>query len=50
MTYVQIGAQAGIAPKDVRRLVTGRDSRDRRGIIPLRTDATKAQKLLAVTL
>jgi hypothetical protein len=49
MTYVQIGAACGLNARDIRRMVTGRDSDDRRGELPKHTDQEKAEKILAVT-
>ena len=48
MTYVEIGAATGIAGKDIRRMVTGRDSGDRMGELPKHTDRVKAALILAV--
>lgn len=49
MTYVQIGAACGLNARDIRRMVTGRDSDNRRGELPKHTDQEKVEKILAVT-
>lgn len=48
MPYTRIGALAGIAPKDIRRFVTGRDSGLRKGELAQHTDRTKAERIMAV--
>jgi hypothetical protein len=48
MPYTRIGELSGIASKDVRRLVSGRDDGDRKGQIPKQTERSKAEALLAV--
>lgn len=48
LTYVEIGRRSGVAGKDVRRLVMGRDDPQRRGQIPAHTDRAKAEAILAV--
>jgi len=48
MPYKRIGALAGIAPKDIRRFVTGRDDGPRKGELAQHTDRTKAERIMAV--
>ena len=48
MPYTRIGTLAGIASKDIRRLVTGRDDGPRKGELALHTDRTKAESIMAV--
>lgn len=48
MPYTRIGTLAGIASKDIRRLVTGRDDGPRKGELAQHTDRTKAESIMAV--
>jgi hypothetical protein len=50
LSYTRIGKLAGIAPKDVRRLVTGRDDGPRKGEVAKHTDRAKAERILAVVI
>ncbi|MGV8913768.1 MAG: hypothetical protein ACOH14_14235 [Rhodoglobus sp.] len=49
MPYSRIGVLAGIASKDIRRLVTGRDDVRRKGELAQHTDRSKAERILAIS-
>lgn len=48
MTYTLIGYLAGVAPKDIRRMVTGRDDGPRKGEFARHTDRAKAERIFCV--